>query len=219
MVERGHGRIVNMASNAAFQPGPFMACYYASKAYVLNFSIALTEELRGSGVTVTALAPGPVATGFQARAGMEDARLVKDRKLPSAAAVAEWGWAQAERGKPFAVYSPRWKFFAVRDAVPAAADRRASRRSHERACVGRDNLPLDELVATVAELNRAGSAAMIKEFKAFVMRGNLLEIAVAFIMGLAFAAVVTAFTDDRVRRHRVSVRIDAVLQRHRGAQG
>ncbi len=129
MVERGRGRIVNMSSNAAFQPGPSMACYYASKAYVLNFSIALTEELRGSGVTVTALAPGPVATGFQARAGMENARLVKDRKLPSAAAVAEWGWAEAEHGKPFSVYSPRWKFFAfsMRFLPRATAARLAAR--------------------------------------------------------------------------------------------
>ena len=133
MVARGHGRIVNLASNAAFQPGPFMACYYASKAYVLNFSIALTEELRGSGVTVTALAPGPVATGFQARAGMEDARLVKDRKLPSAAAVAEWGWAQAERGKPFAVHSPRWKFFAfAMRFLPRSTAARLAARTNER---------------------------------------------------------------------------------------
>jgi len=112
MVERGSGRIVNLASLAAFQPGPSMAVYYASKAYVLNFSIALNVELEGSGVTVTALAPGPVATGFQARAAMEDARLVKGRKLPSAAEIAEWGWAEAEKGKPFAVHSPRWKFIA-----------------------------------------------------------------------------------------------------------
>lgn len=112
MVERGRGRIVNLASNAAFQPGPSMACYYASKAYVLNFSIALAEEFRGTGVTVTALAPGPTATGFQARADMQDARLVKGRKLPSAAEVAEWGWAEAERGKPFAVYQTRWKVAA-----------------------------------------------------------------------------------------------------------
>ncbi len=112
MVARGSGRIVNMASNAAFQPGPYMACYYASKAYVLSFSIALAEELRGSGVTVTALAPGPVATGFQARADMQDARVVKGRRLPGAAEVAEWGWAQAVRGKPLAVYTPRWKIAA-----------------------------------------------------------------------------------------------------------
>ncbi|MFI5056352.1 MAG: SDR family NAD(P)-dependent oxidoreductase [Actinomycetota bacterium] len=133
MVARGHGRIVNLASNAAFQPGPFMACYYASKAYVLNFSIALNEELRGSGVTVTALAPGPVATGFQARAGMEDARLVKDRKLPSAGTVAEWGWAQAERGKPFAVHSPRWKFFAfAMRFLPRSTAARLAARTNER---------------------------------------------------------------------------------------
>ncbi len=133
MVARGHGRIVNLASNAAFQPGPFMACYYASKAYVLNFSIALNEELRGSGVTVTALAPGPVATGFQARAGMQDARLVKDRKLPSAGAVAEWGWAQAERGKPFAVHSPRWKFFAFAMLfLPRSTAARLAARTNER---------------------------------------------------------------------------------------
>jgi uncharacterized protein len=112
MVARGRGRVINLASNAAFQPGPYMACYYASKAYVLHLSIALSEELRGSGVTVTALAPGPTATGFQARARMEHARLVKGRKLPTAAEVAEWGWDQAERGKPFAVYQARWKISA-----------------------------------------------------------------------------------------------------------
>jgi len=112
MVGRGRGRVINMASNAAFQPGPYMACYYASKAYVLNFSIALAEEVRGSGVTVTALAPGPTATGFQARAEMHDARLVKGRKLPTAAEVAEWGWSEAERGKPFAVYQAQWKVAA-----------------------------------------------------------------------------------------------------------
>jgi short-subunit dehydrogenase len=133
MVERDRGRIVNMASNAAFQPGPFMACYYASKAYVLNFSIALAEELRGSGVTVTALAPGPTATGFQARAQMENARLVKDRRLPSAARIAEWGWAAAEKGRPFAVYSLRWKTaaFATR-LLPRSLVARMAARSNER---------------------------------------------------------------------------------------
>ncbi|HUL85337.1 MAG TPA: SDR family oxidoreductase, partial [Actinomycetota bacterium] len=83
MLERRRGIVVNMASNAAFQPGPLMATYYASKAFVLNFSLALTEEVRGSGVTVTALCPGPVATGFQERASMEDSKLVAGRKLAS----------------------------------------------------------------------------------------------------------------------------------------
>jgi uncharacterized protein len=132
MVERGRGRVVNMASNAAFQPGPFMACYYASKAYVLNFSIALTEELRDSGVTVTVLAPGPTATGFQARASMENARLVKGRTLPSAAEVAEWGWAEAERGKPFAVYQARWKAVAFGTRfLPRSFTARLAARSNE----------------------------------------------------------------------------------------
>jgi short-subunit dehydrogenase len=132
MVERRRGRVVNMASNAAFQPGPYMASYYASKAYVLHFSIALAEELRGSGVTATALAPGPTATGFQARASMQNARLVKGRKLPTAAEVAEWGWAEVERGKPFAVYQTQWKVAAFGTRfLPRSMAARLAARSNE----------------------------------------------------------------------------------------
>ncbi len=70
MLSRGRGRIMNVASTAAFLPGPLMATYYASKAFVLSFSEGLAEELRGSGVAVTALCPGPVETGFQDRASL-----------------------------------------------------------------------------------------------------------------------------------------------------
>jgi short-subunit dehydrogenase len=112
MLERGRGRVLNMSSNAAFQPGPLMAAYYASKVYVLNFSLALTEEVRGSGVTVTAVCPGPTRTGFQARASMEDSKLVAGRKLAGAADVAAWAWSQAKAGRPFAVHSLRWRAFA-----------------------------------------------------------------------------------------------------------
>jgi uncharacterized protein len=84
MVKRGHGRVLNLASTAAFQPGPYMAVYYATKAYVLSYSEALAEELRGTGVTVTALCPGPTASGFQDRADMHDSALVKGKKLPTA---------------------------------------------------------------------------------------------------------------------------------------
>ena len=70
MLARQRGRIMNVASVAAFMPGPLMAVYYASKAYVLSFSEAINEEVRGTGVYVTALCPGPVETGFQARAGL-----------------------------------------------------------------------------------------------------------------------------------------------------
>ena len=76
MLERGRGRIMNVASTAAFMPGPLMAVYYASKAYVLSFSEAVNEELRGTGVRVTALCPGPTETGFQARAELEKSRIL-----------------------------------------------------------------------------------------------------------------------------------------------
>jgi short-subunit dehydrogenase len=73
MVERGHGGVLTVASTAAFQPGPYMATYYASKAYELSFSQGIHEELRGDGVTATVLCSGPVATEFQERADMTDA--------------------------------------------------------------------------------------------------------------------------------------------------
>ncbi len=104
MVTRGQGRVLNVASTAAFQPGPLMAVYYATKAYVLSFSEAIAEELRGSGVTVTALCPGPTASGFQAGAEMEASKLVKGRKLPTSAAVARAGLHAMDAGK--VVYVP-----------------------------------------------------------------------------------------------------------------
>jgi short-subunit dehydrogenase len=72
MVERGHGGVLTVASTAAFQPGPYMATYYASKAYELSFSQGIHEELREDGVTATVLCSGPVATEFQERADMAD---------------------------------------------------------------------------------------------------------------------------------------------------
>src|SRR5881398_2071290 len=83
MISRGQGRIMQVASTAAFQPGPFMAVYYATKAYVLSFSEALYEELRGTGVTVTALCPGATATGFFDRADMTSTKLFKSGAMDS----------------------------------------------------------------------------------------------------------------------------------------
>ncbi len=77
MIERGRGGVLNVASTAAFQPGPYMAVYYATKAYVLSFSEALAEEVRGSGVHVTCLAPGPTRSEFQETAGLQDAALFR----------------------------------------------------------------------------------------------------------------------------------------------
>lgn len=91
MVERRKGKIMNVASTASFQPGPLMAVYYATKAYVLFFSEALARELEGSGVTVTALCPGPTQSGFQERAAMQDSKLVQSG-LMSAGVVVERGY-------------------------------------------------------------------------------------------------------------------------------
>jgi uncharacterized protein len=77
MVQRARGRILNVASTAAFLPGPGMAVYYATKAFVLSFSEAIAEELRDTGVTVTALCPGPTRSGFQDKAKMHKSRLVQ----------------------------------------------------------------------------------------------------------------------------------------------
>ena len=85
MVSRGKGKILNVASTAAFQPGPYMAVYYATKAYVLSFSEALAEELSGTGVTVTALCPGPIVTEFQKAAGIEDTWLFRGPLVMDAA--------------------------------------------------------------------------------------------------------------------------------------
>ena len=98
MLERGHGRILNVGSTAGFQPGPYMAVYYATKAYLLSFSEALAEELAGTGVTVTTLCPGPTETGFAKRAGILTTRLFRSAALMSAAAVARAGHAGVLRG-------------------------------------------------------------------------------------------------------------------------
>lgn len=104
MVNRGSGRILNVASTAAFQPGPFMAVYYATKAYVLSFTEALAVELNGTGVTVTALCPGPVLTGFQTAANMAaDAGMLKTPAIMSADKVAEIGYQALIDGTPVAI--------------------------------------------------------------------------------------------------------------------
>ena len=77
MIARKRGRIMNVASTAGFQPGPLMAVYYATKAYVIMFSEAIANELKGSGVTVTCFCPGATATNFAGRAKMEESRLFK----------------------------------------------------------------------------------------------------------------------------------------------
>jgi short-subunit dehydrogenase len=100
MLARRRGGVLNLASTAGFQPGPLMAVYYATKAYVISFSEALAEELSGTGVTVTALCPGPTATGFQRRAGLEDSKLFSGMlQVADAAVVARAGYEGFRAGK------------------------------------------------------------------------------------------------------------------------
>ena len=98
------GKILNVASTAAFQPLPYLAVYAATKAFVLSFSEAIAAELEGTGVTVTALCPGPTASGFLDAADMQDSRFVKGRKLPSSEEVARAGYGAMQRGQR--VYIP-----------------------------------------------------------------------------------------------------------------
>src|SRR5437764_3816613 len=103
MLARASGRILNVASTAAFFPGPLMAAYYATKAYVLSFSEALANEVAGSGVTVTALCPGPTASNFQTTARLEDSKLVFGKTLPTSREVAQAGFDGMMAGKTLVV--------------------------------------------------------------------------------------------------------------------
>ncbi|HEX8355715.1 MAG TPA: SDR family oxidoreductase [Pyrinomonadaceae bacterium] len=102
MLARRRGYVMNVASTAAFQPGPLMAVYYASKAYVLSFSEALSNECEGTGVRVSALCPGPTETGFVAAAGLGDSKLF-DRGAMDARTVAEAGYRGLLAGKALVI--------------------------------------------------------------------------------------------------------------------
>lgn len=98
MLQRRHGRILNIASIASYMPGPMTATYFACKAYILSFSRAIASELRGSGVTCTALVVGPTRTGFASIAGLESSRAFRGRVM-EAGEVAEAGYAAMQNGR------------------------------------------------------------------------------------------------------------------------
>src|ERR1051326_836912 len=102
MLSRGSGRILNLGSTAGLVPGPLMAVYYATKAYVLSFSQALSNELAGTGVTVTVLIPGPTRTGFAGRAGGSQSRLFRGATM-DAGTVAEIGYRALMQNKTIVV--------------------------------------------------------------------------------------------------------------------
>ncbi len=103
MIQARSGRILNVASTAAFQPGPLMALYYASKAFVLSFSEAIANELHGTGVTVTVLCPGPTVTDFQRRANMAESGLFKRMGAMDARSVAEAGYRGLMAGRTIVI--------------------------------------------------------------------------------------------------------------------
>ena len=128
MIQRRSGGILNIASTAAFQPGPYMAVYYATKAYVLSFTEALAEELLGSGVKVSCLAPGPTATGFAAVAGVENKPLFRMGTMDVGRAVRA-GYRGFRRGRLLVIpgLTNRLGAFAVR-FVPRAVARKVAKR-------------------------------------------------------------------------------------------
>jgi short-subunit dehydrogenase len=125
MLQRGRGRILNVSSVAAFQPGPLMAVYYASKAFVQSFSEAISEEVDGSGVTVTAVVPGPTITEFHAAAGLAP-------NAPNVGAPAMTSRDVAEAASRGAAHGKRVVVAGVRNRVAVLASRVLSRRTMTR---------------------------------------------------------------------------------------
>lgn len=106
MIANKRGGVMNVASTAAFQPGPLMAVYYATKAYVLSFSEALANELSGTGVNVTAFCPGPTATEFEERANLKKSKLFQ-KGVMDVQTVAKHGFQAFLQGKTVVI--PGWK--------------------------------------------------------------------------------------------------------------
>jgi len=131
MVERGSGRVLNVASMAAFQPGPLMAVYAASKAYVLSFSEAIRQEVAGTGVTVTALCPGPTRSAFAKRAGVAR-RGVNGAVEMEPHEVARHGYAGMMAGKPVVIPGKMNRVSALGSRlVPRSLAAGIARRIHE----------------------------------------------------------------------------------------
>ena len=132
MLERARGGVLNVGSTAGFQPGPYMAVYYATKAFVVSFSEALADELSGSGLRISCLAPGPTATAFAAHAGAAESRLFQGDTM-SVDEVARIGYEGWQKGKSLVIAGARnrWRAFAVRLA-PRAYVRKVVRELNTR---------------------------------------------------------------------------------------
>ncbi|MGV8087277.1 MAG: SDR family NAD(P)-dependent oxidoreductase [Candidatus Woesearchaeota archaeon] len=110
MIENNSGRILNVASVAAFVPGPLMSVYYATKAYVISFSEALAEELKDTKIKVTTLCPGPIKTNFQKTANINGySKHIKKENIPTGKEVAEYGYKALYNNKRIAIYQLKYK--------------------------------------------------------------------------------------------------------------
>lgn len=112
MVNRGRGKIMNVASTASFQPGPRMSVYFATKAFVLSFSEAINNEVKDQGITVTALCPGSTRSGFH-EAAVHDKSMLKERNMPSSRLVAEYGYKAMMKGKAVAIQGLKNRIMAT----------------------------------------------------------------------------------------------------------
>lgn len=117
MIKNKYGKIMNVASTAAFQPGPSMSVYFATKAFVLSFSEAIANELKGTDVTVTALCPGATATGFKTAASLDNSNLFKGT-IATSKSVADFGYKAMMKGKTVVIHGLMNKImvFSVRFA-------------------------------------------------------------------------------------------------------
>jgi short-subunit dehydrogenase len=132
MLQRKEGRILNLSSMAAFVPGPLMAVYYASKVFVLSFSEALANELKGSGVSVTALCPGPTRTAFEKNPGVGGTKLFRQGGVMEVEAVALAGYRGLMNGETVVIPGLRNKVMqVVARLAPRSVAVRAARRLNE----------------------------------------------------------------------------------------
>ena len=130
MIEEKYGRILNVASMASFQPGPTMSVYFAIKAYVLSFSEAIANELKGTGVTVTVLCPGATQSGFKDAAALEESKLFKGGRIVTPKEFAMFGYRKMMKGTTVVVpgfvnkIMSRLVHFAPRDVVTSIAKKK-----------------------------------------------------------------------------------------------
>ncbi len=132
MINKGRGKILNVASTASFQPGPTMSVYFATKAYVLSFSEAVNNEVREKGITVTALCPGSTDSGFHA-VTIDNKKPLMERRMQSSREVAEYGYHAMMKGRAVAI--PGIKNTILATAVrflPRALVVKAARRIQEK---------------------------------------------------------------------------------------